>query len=73
MTAVLADATNLGLARMARSSGVFSHSKLLWTADAAMVRNRARAVSSAGSKTAAASRLSYDRSISTMRRATRAV
>jgi TnpA family transposase len=33
MTAVLADATNLGLARMARSSGVFSHSKLLWTAD----------------------------------------
>lgn len=29
MTAVLADATNLGLARMARSSGVFSHSKLL--------------------------------------------
>ena len=33
MTAVLADATNLGLARMARSSGVFSHSKLLWTAE----------------------------------------
>jgi hypothetical protein len=33
MTAVLADATNLGLARMARSSAVFSHSKLLSTAE----------------------------------------
>ena len=33
MTAVLADATNLGLARMAHSSGIFSHSKLLWTAE----------------------------------------
>jgi hypothetical protein len=33
MTAVLSDATNLGLARMARSSGVFSHTQLLWTAD----------------------------------------
>ena len=33
MTAVLADATNLGLARMARSSGVFSHTRLLWTAE----------------------------------------
>lgn len=33
MTAVLADATNLGLARMARSSGVFSHAQLLWTAE----------------------------------------
>jgi Tn3 transposase DDE domain len=33
MTAVLADATNLGLARMARSCGIFSHSKLLWTAE----------------------------------------
>jgi TnpA family transposase len=33
LTAVLADATNLGLARMARSSGIFSHSKLLWTAE----------------------------------------
>jgi Tn3 transposase DDE domain/Domain of unknown function (DUF4158) len=30
---VLADATNLGLARMAWSSGVFSHSQLLWTAE----------------------------------------
>jgi hypothetical protein len=29
MTALLAD----GLARMARSSGMFTHSKLLWTAD----------------------------------------
>ena len=33
MTAVLADATNLGLARMARSSGMFSHTRLLWTAE----------------------------------------
>jgi hypothetical protein len=33
MTAVLADAANLGLARMAWSSGVFSHSQLLWTAE----------------------------------------
>ena len=33
MTALLADATNLGLARMARSSKVFSHSKLLWVAE----------------------------------------
>ena len=33
MTALLADATNLGLARMARSSKVFSHSKLLWIAE----------------------------------------
>jgi TnpA family transposase len=33
MTALLADATNLGLARMARSSRVFSHSKLLWIAE----------------------------------------
>ena len=33
MTAVLADATNLGLARMARSSGMFSHTQLLWTAE----------------------------------------
>ena len=33
MTALLADATNLGLARMARSSGMFTHSKLLWTAE----------------------------------------
>ena len=33
MTAVLADATNLGLARMAWSSGVFSHTRLLWTAN----------------------------------------
>lgn len=33
MTALLADATNLGLARMARSSKIFSHSKLLWTAE----------------------------------------
>jgi hypothetical protein len=32
MTALLADATNLGLGRMARSSKIFSHSKLLWTA-----------------------------------------
>ena len=33
MTAVLADATNLGLARMARSTGAFSHSRLLWIAE----------------------------------------
>lgn len=33
MTALLADATNLGLARMARSSTVSTHSKLLWTAE----------------------------------------
>jgi len=33
MTALLADATNLGLARMARSSKVFSHSRLLWIAE----------------------------------------
>ena len=33
MTALLADATNLGLARMARSSKVFSHSKLLWISE----------------------------------------
>jgi TnpA family transposase len=33
MTALLADATNLGLARMARSSKTFSHSKLLWVAE----------------------------------------
>jgi hypothetical protein len=33
MTALLADATNLGLARMARSSGAFSHSRLLWIAE----------------------------------------
>jgi len=33
MTALLADAANLGLARMARSSKVFSHSKLLWIAE----------------------------------------
>src|SRR5271165_7046847 len=33
MTAVLADATNLRLARMARSSGMFSHTRLLWTAE----------------------------------------
>jgi TnpA family transposase len=33
MTALLADATNLGLAKMARSSKVFSHSKLLWIAE----------------------------------------
>ncbi len=33
MTAVLADATNLGLTRMARSSGALSHSRLLWVAE----------------------------------------
>ncbi|WP_246731467.1 Tn3 family transposase [Methylocapsa sp. S129] len=33
MTAVLADATNLGLTRMARSAGEFSHSRLLWIAE----------------------------------------
>ena len=33
MTALLADATNLGLARMAGSSRIFSHSKLLWIAE----------------------------------------
>jgi TnpA family transposase len=33
MTALLADATNLGLARMASSSKIFSHSKLLWIAE----------------------------------------
>ena len=31
MTAVLA--TNLGLARMARSAGAFSHSRVLWVAE----------------------------------------
>jgi hypothetical protein len=33
MTALRADATNLGLARMARSAKVFSHSKLIWIAE----------------------------------------
>ena len=33
MTAVLADTTNLGLTRMARSTGAFSHSRLLWIAE----------------------------------------
>ncbi len=33
MTAVLADATNLGLTRMARSAGAFTHSRLLWVAE----------------------------------------
>lgn len=33
MTAVLADATNLGLSRMARSAGNLTHSRLLWTAE----------------------------------------
>jgi TnpA family transposase len=33
MTTLLADATNLGLARMAHSSKVFSHSQLLWIAE----------------------------------------
>ena len=33
MTALLADATNLGLARMASSSKIFSHSKLIWVAE----------------------------------------
>jgi TnpA family transposase len=33
MTTLLADATNLGLARMARSSKVFSHSRLIWVAE----------------------------------------
>jgi TnpA family transposase len=33
MTALLADATNLGLARMAPSSTVSTHSKLLWIAE----------------------------------------
>jgi TnpA family transposase len=33
MTTLLADATNLGLARMADSSKVFSHSQLLWIAE----------------------------------------
>ncbi|BDV36169.1 hypothetical protein SS37A_36990 (plasmid) [Methylocystis iwaonis] len=33
MTALLADATNLGFTRMARSSRIFSHSKLLWIAE----------------------------------------
>ena len=33
MTALLAEATNLGLAQMARSSTVSTHSKLLWTAE----------------------------------------
>ena len=36
MTAVLADATNLGLVRMAWSSGIFSHTQLLWTAESAL-------------------------------------
>lgn len=33
MTAILADATNLGLSRMARSAGNLTHSRLLWTAE----------------------------------------
>ncbi|KJS39356.1 MAG: transposase [Rhodospirillaceae bacterium BRH_c57] len=33
MTVVLADATNLGLSRMARSAGNHTHSRLLWTAE----------------------------------------
>ena len=33
MTAMLAEATNLGLTRMARSSEAFSHSRLLWVAE----------------------------------------
>ena len=33
MTALLADATNLGLTRMARSAAAFSHSRLLWIAE----------------------------------------
>jgi hypothetical protein len=33
MTTLLADATNLGLARMARRPKMFSHSKLLWIAE----------------------------------------
>jgi TnpA family transposase len=33
MTTVLADATNLGLTRMSRSAGAFSHSRLLWIAE----------------------------------------
>lgn len=33
LSAVLADATNLGLSRMARSSGGLSHARLLWTAE----------------------------------------
>jgi hypothetical protein len=33
LTAVLANATNHGLARMARSSDAFSHSRLLWVAE----------------------------------------
>jgi TnpA family transposase len=33
MTTLLADATNLGLARMAHSSKIFSHSQLLWIAE----------------------------------------
>jgi len=33
MSAVLADATNLGLSRMARSSSNLTHSRLLWTAE----------------------------------------
>jgi len=35
----LADATNLGLTRMARSSGIATHPRLLWTAQ---WHNRAR-------------------------------
>ncbi|MCC7106271.1 MAG: Tn3 family transposase, partial [Chloroflexi bacterium] len=33
MSAILADATNLGLSRMARSSSGLSHARLLWTAE----------------------------------------
>ena len=42
MTAVLADAANLGLTRMARSAGAFSHSRLLWTPMAQQTRSRVR-------------------------------
>ena len=41
MTAVLSDATNLGLARMAWSSGIFSHTQLLWTAEWHLALRRA--------------------------------
>jgi hypothetical protein len=45
MTAVLADATNLGLTRMARSAGAFSHSRLLWVADGTSATKLIRPVS----------------------------
>jgi hypothetical protein len=57
MTAVLADATNLALARMARSSGMFSHARLLWTAEWRLRDETYQAARSAWSMRSTLSRL----------------